>query len=307
MQYDLYPNISYDIDWNETLSDKDTTDMIDIFMSKLTLTMKHNIPTKRIGNKKGNTPLSLEARRSIRKKRRSWGKYGCKQDSESYKEYTKARNKAKSIITRERKNREKQIKQQNKTVKTFGRMLIVREKQNLESQIHTERDGIKITASDDGEKTEILAEFFSSVFTTEHDIDETLLENIQYDEYSNNDNFTVTEVNKLLIELNTTKSPGPDQVHPKVLYELSDIIDKPLCTIFNSSFKTGTVPEGWRIGQITALFKKGSKNSASNYRPVSLTSIICKLMEKLIRKNRGENVHDNVGCRTRNLDAMFAT
>ena len=129
-----------------------------------------------------------------------------------------------------------------------------------------------------------MADFFSSVFTIENDDDETLLENIQYDEHSNNDNFTVTEVNKLLKELNTTKSPGPDQVHPKVLYELTDIIDKPLCTIFNSSFKTGTVPEGWRIGQITALFKKGSKNSASNYRPVSLTSIICKLMEKLIRK-----------------------
>jgi hypothetical protein len=78
-------------------------------MSKLTFAMKHNIQTKRIGNKKGNTPLSLEARRSIRKKHRSWEKYRCKQDSESYKEYTKARNKAKSIITRERKNREKQI------------------------------------------------------------------------------------------------------------------------------------------------------------------------------------------------------
>jgi hypothetical protein len=51
----------------------------------------------------------MEARHSIRKKHRSWGKYRCKQDSESYKEYTKARNKAKSIITRERKNREKQI------------------------------------------------------------------------------------------------------------------------------------------------------------------------------------------------------
>ena len=115
-----------------------------------------------------------------------------------------------------------------------------------------------------------MADFFSSVFTIENDDDETLLENIQYDKHSNNDNFTLTEVNKLLKELNTTKSPGPDQVHPKVLYELTDIIDKPLCTIFNSSFKTGTVPEGWRIGQITALFKKGSKNSASNYRPVSL-------------------------------------
>jgi uncharacterized protein Veg len=59
--------------------------------------------------------------------------------------------------------------------------------------------------SDDGEKAEILADFFSSVFTIENDDDETLLENIQYDEHSNNDNFTLTEVNKLLTELNTTK------------------------------------------------------------------------------------------------------
>ena len=275
-----------DIDWNEILNDKNTTDMIDIFMSKLTFAMKHNIQTKRIGNKKGNTPLSLEARRSIRKKHRSWEKYRCKQDSESYKEYTKARNKAKSIISRERKNREKQIAETAKSnSKHFWSYVNSKRKtKSGVSELHTERDGIKIIASDDGEKAEILADFFSSVFTIENDDDETLLENIQYDKHSNNDNFTLTEVNKLLKELNTTKSPGPDQVHPKVLYELTDIIDKPLCTIFNSSFKTGTVPEGWRIGQITALFKKGSKNSASNYRPVSLTSIICKLMEKLIRK-----------------------
>ena len=73
----------------------------------------------------------MEARHSIRKKHRSWGKYRCKQDSESYKEYTKARNKAKYIITRERKNREKQIAE---TAKSNSHMLIVREKQNLESQ-----------------------------------------------------------------------------------------------------------------------------------------------------------------------------
>ncbi|VDI22679.1 Hypothetical predicted protein [Mytilus galloprovincialis] len=107
---------------------------------------------------------------------------------------------------------------------------------------------------------------------------------IYHVEESSNDNFNIKEINKLLKNLNTSKSPGPDQVHPKVLFELADIIDTPLTMIFNSSFKTGTVPKDWKIGQITALFKKGDKKLASNYRPVSLTSIICKLMEKLIRK-----------------------
>jgi antitoxin component YwqK of YwqJK toxin-antitoxin module len=53
--------------------------------------------------------------------------------------------------------------------------------------------------------------------------------------------------------------------------------------IFNSLHETSVVPENWRIGQITALFKKGDNKSASNYRSVSLTSIIGKTMEKLIR------------------------
>ena len=54
--------------------------------------------------------------------------------------------------------------------------------------------------------------------------------------------------------------------------------------IFNSSFVTGVVPDGWRVVIITTLLKKGDKKYASNYRPVSLTTILCKLMEKLIRK-----------------------
>ncbi len=45
----------------------------------------------------------------------------------------------------------------------------------------------------------------------------------------------------------------------------------------------GKVPGTWKSGRITALFKKGDKSDPGNYRPVSLTSVICKLMEKLIR------------------------
>ena len=53
------------------------------------------------------------------------------------------------------------------------------------------------------------------------------------------------------------------------------------------------VPAVWKTAVITALFKKGSKKLASNYRPVSLTSIVCKLMEKLIRKRIVEHMDKN--------------
>ena len=121
------------------------------------------------------------------------------------------------------------------------------------------------------------------MFTKETDDDKTLLD-IEVDSDSRDNEFKTEEILKLLKELNTSKSPGPDQVHSKVLHELSDVVATPLCLIFNSSLKSGIVPDSWKIGQITALCKKGDKKLASNYRPVSLTSIICKIMEKLIRK-----------------------
>ena len=137
-------------------------------------------------------------------------------------------------------------------------------------------------ATSDIDKANVLGDFFSSVFTTE-------LENCdpigtKCDEQSSDAKFHEEEVRKLLRDLNVNKSPEPDLVHPRVLYKLSDTLSKPLCMIFNSAYDSGIVPGSWKIGQITALFKKGKKNLAANYRPVSLTSIICKVMEKLVRK-----------------------
>ena len=53
--------------------------------------------------------------------------------------------------------------------------------------------------------------------------------------------------------------------------------------MFNLSLKEGVVPFEWKEANIIPLFKKGSKNKSENYRPVSLTSLICKLLERLIK------------------------
>ena len=79
------------------------------------------------------------------------------------------------------------------------------------------------------------------------------------------------------------KSPGVDGIPPQLLMETVEQISIPLAIVFNLSLKEGVVPFEWKEANIIPLFKKGSINKPENYRPVSLTSVICKLLERLIK------------------------
>ena len=83
---------------------------------------------------------------------------------------------------------------------------------------------------------------------------------------------TLNGVVKLLRDLNPTKSPGPDNTGPtcKVLKELADEVG-PLLLIYRKSLQTSEVPEDWRKGNVTPVYKKGKRYQAENYRPISLT------------------------------------
>ncbi|KAK4820045.1 hypothetical protein QYF61_017891 [Mycteria americana] len=102
-------------------------------------------------------------------------------------------------------------------------------------------------------------------------------------------------VSALLHYLDTHKSMGPDEIHPRVLKELADVLTKPLSIIYQQSWLTGEVPADWRLANVTPIFKKGRKEDPGNYRPVSLTSVPGKLMEQIILSAITRHVEDNQG------------
>ncbi|CAL4065460.1 unnamed protein product, partial [Meganyctiphanes norvegica] len=100
-------------------------------------------------------------------------------------------------------------------------------------------------------------------------------------------------VKNKLEKLNRFKGSGPDNIHPHVLRETASSVCSPLSMIFKESLRAGETPEDWRKANITPIFKKGNRNDPANYRPVSLTSQVCKVLETIVREQLFNHLKSN--------------
>ena len=100
-------------------------------------------------------------------------------------------------------------------------------------------------------------------------------------------------VQDLLLQLDPYKSVGPDGIHPRILKELADIITPSLLMIFEWSWESGVVPPDWKLVNIVLIFKKDKKEGPENYRPVSLTSVPGKVMDKITQGGIEKHLKDN--------------
>ncbi len=101
------------------------------------------------------------------------------------------------------------------------------------------------------------------------------------------------EVQKYLNSLDINKSTGPDSLSPRLLKELRQQILKPLTSIYNHTVQSSKVPHDWKLANVTPIFKKGDKSVALNYRPISLTSVAGKILEKILRDKIVQFIAEN--------------
>ena len=167
----------------------------------------------------------------------------------------------------------------------------VRSKQNVRDKVRPLENNRGNIISYGFQIAEVLNEYFSSVFTTE-DISSLPVPFYKFEgntsEHLGQLFVTPEMIARKIKKMKDNKSPGVDGIPPKLLKEIVEQFSTPLAKLFNLSLEEGIVPSEWKEVNITPLFKKGSRNKPDNYRPVSLTSVVCKLLETLIRDHMVE-------------------
>ena len=99
---------------------------------------------------------------------------------------------------------------------------------------------------------------------------------------------------KLLSNLNPDKAPGPDGIKPIVLKELREELTRIIQLLFQKSISTGKIPTDWTKANVSPVFKKGSKSDPANYRPISLTCILCKVIEHIIASKLTQHLNQHI-------------
>ena len=130
-------------------------------------------------------------------------------------------------------------------------------------------------------KTDILNNYFTSVFTQDSVAPPPPRQGPPFPDKSLI-GINFHRVVQLLTTLDVHKATGPDHIPSRLLKEISSEIAPSLTLIFQASLCQCSIPSNWKEAFITPLFKNGDHSLPSNYSPVSLTSICCKLLEHII-------------------------
>ena len=280
------------IDWENELRGKNTEESWKILENVVKESIERNIPMQKVGKTFKKKWMTKETMNVVKEKHKAYKKYRKLKTNESKDDYNRAKQKAIYATKKARTDFETRtadnIKENPKEFYSY-----VNNKTTVRSEIAVLKNRNGELAILPHEKADMLNNYFASVFTKEDtdNIPEPEPQVVQ----SSLSTIIVTEqmVRDRLKEQKPGKSAGPDGIHSKVVVETQEQLVRPLTMILNKSLKEGVVPNSWKEAEVVPIFKKGKRDDPCNYRPVSLTSICGKIMEKIVRKEIVDHLERN--------------
>ena len=289
-----YDNIRSDlsIDWENHLLHLNAEEAMSFIEEHIHKAVGLHVPMRK--NISRNKPLWMDtfAFRKVKQKHSKYVRYLNTKADNSYKDFVKARNEAAKAIRYAKKHYECRLAKEAKTNQKAIWKYINSKSRSTKSICSLRTPDGTLTETDK-DTAETLANQYSSVFTKENlhsfpELDlkpvETKMSPIQ---------ITKNDVYHQLNILRIDKSAGPDNLHPRVLHETAHVIDTALSILFNKCLTEGVTPRSWKTATVSPIFKNGSKQDPSNYRPVSVTSVVSKIMERLISQHIQRHIKKN--------------
>ena len=233
-------------------------------------------------------PVNKDTKALIKRKHRLWTRFQETRDVKVHADFKKIRNLVRKETRKTATNYQSNIAHScKKNPKKFWQFINSKSKtvKSIGNIVVNDLFGDSTIFENDLDKANAFNEYFISVCAS---VPIQAVNNLtqimpcnSMDELMFSEDTVLSKLNKL----KTHTSPGPDLIHPKILYEMRDIVSPYLCIIYQQSLIQGYLPTDWKSSFVTVIHKKGKKSFVGNYRPISLTSICCKIFESIIKDN----------------------
>lgn len=239
------------------------------------------IPLKKSGNRNSRPWYKTKERKWCKEKRNAWKNYQTNPSERRLRIYKQARNKSNEICALAKRKFERRLAHRiPKNPKCF--YSYVQSHTRLRRQVAHSMKSSEGEIVGDKEVAEHLRDYFVSVFRKDTNTNPTI-DDLVVTSTMPNVNIRVEDTKKQLTRLCSSKSPGPDGIHPAMLQLIADEIAIPLTDMFNRSLEESVIPRDWKAATVVPIHKAHEANQAKNYRPVSLTSVPSKILERILR------------------------
>ena len=264
-------------------SESNVIEIWDFIKTEIQKIIKKNVPSKETTSKQHQPWINTKTKQLIRKKQRWYSKAKKMNNEKTWKTYKKIKSQCQNACRQTHNQYLDSIFSDDSSNKKLFSYIKSRKQENVGIPDLKSEKGLPIR--DPLKKANLIHKQFDSVFSNPSPPIQANFD--KFDKVPTIPNIEITSpgIKKLLETLNPHKAIGPDNIPGQFLKlcatEMADIFT----TLFQASLNQGIVPPDWKTANIVPLFKKGDKSNPANYRPISLTSLTCKILEHVVFSN----------------------